>query len=67
MSGREALPKVREWSGVPPGGTGVVGRTSGMSESGREALPEVREALPEDQVWSEGPKKVRELSRVSPR
>ena len=37
----EALPNVREWSGVPPGYPGVSG-------SGREALPDVRE-------WSGGP------------
>ena len=43
-----ALPKVREWSGGPPEGLGVVGITSKRSGSGRESLPEVRE-------WSGGP------------
>ena len=42
-SGREALLEVREWSGVPPGYPGVVGRSSRMSESGQEAFPYVRE------------------------
>ena len=42
-SGRKSLTKVREWSGVPPGGPGVVGRPSWTSRSGQEALPEVRE------------------------
>ena len=35
-SGRVAIPEVREWSGHPNGGLGVVG-------SGRETLTEVRE------------------------
>ena len=57
MSGREALPDireaisvVREWSEGPPGCSGVVGRPFQisrrpfqMSESGREALPDVWE------------------------
>ena len=54
-SGWEALPEVREWSGVPPGGPGVVGRPScrsgwpiRTSGNGCEALPEVRE-------WSVSP------------
>ena len=34
-----------EWSGGPPGCSGVVGRSSWMSGSGREALPKVREWL----------------------
>ena len=44
-SGQEALTDVREWSGGPfgclggpPGGLGVVGRLSRMSESDWEAL-----------------------------
>ena len=37
-SGRDALRDVREWSGVPQGCPGVVGRTSRMSGRGREAL-----------------------------
>ena len=40
-SGREVLPYVREWSGVPPLYPGVVGRPFLMSESGQEALPDV--------------------------
>ena len=55
VSGREALPDVREWSGGPfgcPGGSPecpeVVGRPSRISGSGREALPDVWE-------WLEGP------------
>ena len=39
----EALPDVREWSGGPTGGLGVIGRPSLMSGSGWEALPNVRE------------------------
>ena len=46
--GWEALLKVPEWSGGPPGGPGVVGKPSWKSGSRREALREVRE-------WSEGP------------
>ena len=42
-SGREALPHLREWSGVPPASLGVVGRSSQMFGSGREVLPDVRE------------------------
>ena len=38
---RLALKDVREWSGVPSGCLGVVGRPSRMSVSGREALPDV--------------------------
>ena len=41
--GREDLLEVREWSGVPPKGLGVVGRPSQKFESGQEDLPEVRE------------------------
>ena len=36
-SGRESLPVVREWSGGPPGCSGVVRSPSGMSVSGQEA------------------------------
>ena len=49
-SGWEALPGVREWlevspvsSGGPAGCPEVVGRPSGMSESGLEAVQDVRE------------------------
>ena len=52
-SSRKAIPNVQEWSGDPPGGTGVlrgppnclgvVGRPYWMSRSGRETLPNVRE------------------------
>ena len=38
--------EVREWSGVPPEGPGVVVRPSRTFGSGHESLPEVR-------VWSE--------------
>ena len=44
-SGREVIPDVHEWSGVPPGCPGVVGNPSRMFGKGREALPDVREAL----------------------
>ena len=54
-SGREPFPKVREWSGGPPGGPRVVGRPSQRfgrpswrSGNGQEALPVVRE-------WSGAP------------
>ena len=47
VSGREALPEVREWSGGLPGCPGVVGRPSRMSGSGRESLTGGREALPD--------------------
>ena len=72
VSGRLALPDVREWSGVSPrclwwlGGphrcTGVVGSLSWLSGSGWEALPDVRE-------WSgisaKGPGVVGRPSRMS--
>ena len=45
--GRQALPEVREWSGDPFVGPGVVGRPSRRSGSGWEALLEFR-------VWSGG-------------
>ena len=41
-SGREALPKVQEGSGGPPGCSGVDGRPSQKSGRGREPLPDVR-------------------------
>ena len=44
---REALLKVREWSGGPPRCLEVFKRPSRMSRSGREALPDVRD-------WSGG-------------
>ena len=43
LSGWEALPDVREKSGVPRGCLGVVRRHSWMSGSGREAFPDVWE------------------------
>ena len=43
VSGREALPEVREWSGDPFGCPGLLGRPYWMSGSSREALPDVRE------------------------
>ena len=45
QGGREPLPYVRKWSGVPPRFAGVVGRPSQMSRSGQEALPDVSESL----------------------
>ena len=59
-SGQEALPKVREWSGGPPGGLGVVGRPFWRSVGGRKALREVQEWLGGPlggMNWSEGPPK----------
>ena len=41
-------PDVREFSGVPPGCLGMVGRPSTMFRNGRESLPDVKE-------WSRGP------------
>ena len=41
MSGREALPNVREWSRGPTGCAGVVGRLSRMSRSDQETLPDI--------------------------
>ena len=55
-SDRETLPDVQEWSGDPPGCSGVVGWPTRMSGSGRETLPDVliaRETLPDVQEWSE--------------
>ena len=73
-SGRESLPDVHEWSGVPPGCPGVVGRPSWKSgkshedlsevRSGRQSLPEVRsgrQSLPEVREWSGGPPKYPEV------
>ena len=61
-SGPEALPDDREWSGVPTGCPGVVGRTFRMSGSGREVISDVQE-------WSGGPpgcpKVVRSLFQMS--
>ena len=57
-SGREAIPKFRDWSIVPPGGAEEVGRPSQVARSGREALPEGlsgQEALLVGRVWSAGP------------
>ena len=42
-SGREALSDIREWSEVPSGCQGVVGRPSRISWSGREAILNVWE------------------------
>ena len=52
---QEALPKVREWSGGPPKGPGVVGRSSRWSGCGREALSEGPDALPKVREWLGGP------------
>ena len=46
--GREIVPDVRVWSGVPPGCPGIVGRPSRVSGSDWEALSNVRD-------WSGGP------------
>ena len=45
MSGSfwKALMDTREWLGVPPGYSVVVGMPFRMTGSGREALPNVRE------------------------
>ena len=42
-SGRETLPNVSEWSGVPPGCPVVVSWPSWMSGSGQQSLPDVRQ------------------------
>ena len=47
-SGRESLPDVREWSGVPLGYSGVVVRPSWLSGSGWATLTDVQEPLPDD-------------------
>ena len=55
ISGREALPDVRECLGGPLGCPEVVGTPSQMSESGRECLGDLwssREALPDVWEWS---------------
>ena len=44
-SGQESLLNVQEWSRVPPGCPGVIGRPYRMSGSDWEALSDVREAL----------------------
>ena len=54
---QEALPDIREWSGGPLEGHGLVGRPSQRSGRGRGTLPKVREALPD----------VREFLRGTPR
>ena len=57
-SGRRVLPEVREWSGNPPGGPGMIKRPSRKAGSGQESLPEGREwlgALQEGMEWSSGP------------
>ena len=41
---RETLSDIREWSGGPPGYTGVVRRPCQMSGSGWEAIPNVRDS-----------------------
>ena len=45
VSGRQALPKVWEWSGGSPGGLGVVGRPFQRTRNGRTTLSEIRERL----------------------
>ena len=47
-SGRDTLPEIREWSGGPPVGPGVVERLFRRLGIGWETLPYVRE-------WSGGP------------
>ena len=42
----EAFLDIQEWSGGPPGCSGMVVRTSQMFLNGRKALPNVREPLP---------------------
>ena len=61
LKGREALPEGREWSGVPPGGSRVVGkpywrvgRNSRRVGRGWESLPEGREPLPNGWEWLGG-------------
>ena len=46
-NGWEALWKGWEWPGVPPGGLGVVRRSSWSDWSGWEAIPEGRKAISE--------------------
>ena len=46
--GRETLPDIREWFGVHPGCSGVVGRPSRMTGSSWDTFRNVRE-------WSVGP------------
>ena len=41
-SGLEIIPKDRKWSGDPPGGAKLVGRTPLRSGNGRESYPEVQ-------------------------
>ena len=47
-TGRETLPEASNWSGDPPRGQEVFGRSSRGSGTGRETLPEV-------QNWSGDP------------
>ena len=54
-SGREALPKGREWLGGPSGGPRVVERLSRKAGSGWEALLGGRVHLPEGWEWLGGP------------
>ena len=54
-SGQEALPDVREWSGVHPECLRVVRRPSRLTARVREALPDVQdgqEPLPDVREWS---------------
>ena len=44
-SGRQAFREVREWSGGPPEGSGLVRRPSERFESGLEAIAKVRVRL----------------------
>ena len=45
VSGRNAIPDVREWSGCHPRCSLVVGRPCRMSVSGWDAIPDVQEWL----------------------
>ena len=59
LRGEEAHPKGQEWSGVPLGGLGGVGRHSQCAGSGQESLPEaerVWEAIPDSREGSAVPK-----------
>ena len=47
-SDREAHPDSQDWLGVPPGGAGVLRRTSRIARTGQESFLEGRE-------WSGGP------------
>ena len=54
-NGREAIFESREWSGGPPGGTGVVEKPSRIAGSGREYLLKGREDLSVSREGSGGP------------